>query len=500
MDLLASLTLGFAEILTPQNLLFCFVGALLGTAIGVLPGLGPAPTIAMLLPATYALEPVSALVMLAGIFYGSQYGGSTTAILVNLPGESTSVVTTLDGHQMARQGRAGPALAIAAIGSFVAGTLATLIIAVSAPSLATLGLAFGPADYFSLMVVALLCALALARGSMLKALGVVLSGLVLGLVGMDANSGVRRFTFGLPDLSDGIEFVALAMGFFAFGEVVKNMAQGEAREVVTTRVTGLMPGIDDLKVTAPAILRGTAIGSLLGVLPGGGAILATWTSYALEKRLASDPSRFGHGAIEGVAAPESANNAAVQTSFIPMLTLGIPSSATMALMMGAMMIHGIAPGPRVMETNPGVFWGLIASMWVGNLMLLVLNLPLVGLWVRLLRVPFDVLSPLIVVICCIGIFSINGKVFDLWVAGLFGLVAFVFARLDCEPAPLLLGFVLGPLMEENFRRALLMSRGDPSVFFTSGISAVLLGGAALIVLMVMLPAMKRRRDTVFQGD
>jgi len=496
----AGLALGFTEVLTWHNLLFCFLGVFLGTAIGVLPGLGPAPTIAMLLPLTFVLEPVTAIVMLAGIFYGSQYGGSTTAILVNLPGESTSVVTALDGYQMARQGRAGPALAIAAIGSFIGGTVSTVIVAALSPVLAGVALAFGPEDYFSLMVLGLVCSIVLARGNTLKAVAVVLVGLILGMVGMDANSGARRFTLGLMDLSDGIEFVAVAMGFFAFSEVVKNLASPQERSVFTKKITGLMPTRRDMKVAAPAIGRGTLIGSLLGILPGGGAILSTWTSYAVEKRVAANPAEFGHGAIQGVAGPESANNAAVQTSFIPMLTLGLPATATTALLMGALMVHGVVPGPRIMEASPEVFWGLVASMWIGNILLLVLNLPLVGLWVRLLKVPYDFLFPMIIVICCIGLYGVNYATFDILVAAAFALIAFLFVKLDCEAAPLLLGFILGPMMEENFRRALLMSRGDMTTFVIKPISVGLLLVALLLVGLMVAPRLRRRREEVFAAE
>lgn len=498
MELLTHLSLGFSEILTVQNLIFCFLGVLLGTAIGVLPGLGPAPTIAMLLPLTYALEPVTALIMLAGVFYGSQYGGSTTAILVNLPGESTAVVTTLDGYQMARNGRAGTALAIAAIGSFVGGTVSAFVVAGFAPPMARLALTFGPADYFSLMVFGMLCAIALAQGSTLKAVAAVLMGLLIGLVGVDPNSGARRFTLGLPQLADGVEFIAIAMAFFAFAEVIKNLASPEARDVFTAKVTGLMPSRADLREASPAIARGTVLGSVLGVLPGGGAILSTWASYAVEKRLSRHPEQFGKGAICGVAGPETANNAAVQTSMIPMLTLGLPSTATMALMMGAMMLHGIVPGPRVIETNPGVFWGLICSMWVGNVMLLILNLPLVGIWVKLLRVPYAVLLPFILMISCIGLYTVSNSIFDIWTAVVFCIFGFILIKLGFEPAPLLLGFILGPMIEENFRRALLMARGDFGVFVVSPASLVLLLLSFALLLALTLPKLRRRREEVFQ--
>ncbi|NCX23972.1 MAG: tripartite tricarboxylate transporter permease, partial [Betaproteobacteria bacterium] len=410
--------------------------------------------IAMLLPATYKMtDPTSALIMLSGIYYGAQYGGSTTAILVNLPGESSSVVTTLDGYQMARAGRAGPALAIAAIGSFFAGTVATFMIAAFAPPLAELAFKFGPAEYFSLMVLGLIAAVVLAHGSILKALAMVVLGLLLGMIGTDVNSGVARFSFDIPELSDGIEFVAVAMGMFGFAEIILNLEQRENREVFTSKVGGLMPSASEFKQSLMPMIRGTALGSFLGILPGGGAVLSSFSAYALEKKISKTPERFGKGAIEGVAGPESANNAGAQTSFIPMLTLGIPTTPVMALMVAAMMIHNIQPGPQVMTSNPTLFWGLIASMWVGNLMLVILNLPLIGLWIKLLSVPYRVLFPAILLFCCIGAYSINNNVFDVFMTIPFAILGYLFKKFDCEPAPLLLGFVLGKLMEEYLRRA-----------------------------------------------
>ncbi|NBQ81866.1 MAG: tripartite tricarboxylate transporter permease, partial [Betaproteobacteria bacterium] len=470
--LLSNLALGFSAAATAQNLLYCFIGVTLGTLIGVLPGIGPLATIAMLLPATYKMtDPTSALIMLSGIYYGAQYGGSTTAILVNLPGESSSVVTTLDGYQMARAGRAGPALAIAAIGSFFAGTVATFMIAAFAPPLAELAFKFGPAEYFSLMVLGLIAAVVLAHGSILKALAMVVLGLLLGMIGTDVNSGVARFSFDIPELSDGIEFVAVAMGMFGFAEIILNLEQRENREVFTSKVGGLMPSASEFKQSLMPMIRGTALGSFLGILPGGGAVLSSFSAYALEKKISKTPERFGKGAIEGVAGPESANNAGAQTSFIPMLTLGIPTTPVMALMVAAMMIHNIQPGPQVMTSNPTLFWGLIASMWVGNLMLVILNLPLIGLWIKLLSVPYRVLFPAILLFCCIGAYSINNNVFDVFMTIPFAILGYLFKKFDCEPAPLLLGFVLGKLMEEYLRRALTISRGDPTVFFTRPLSA-----------------------------
>src|SRR5918998_153481 len=440
MDLLANLQLGFATALHPYNVLYCFVGVLLGTMVGVLPGIGPTATIAMLLPITFNFDPIAALIMLAGIYYGAQYGGSTTAILVNLPGESASVVTCIDGYQMARQGRAGPALATAAVGSFFAGCVATLIIATVAPPLAEVALKFGPAEYFSLMVLGLVAATVLAHGSLIKAIAMVVFGLLLGIIGTDVNSGVLRFTFDVPELSDGIGFVVVAMGMFGTAEIIANLEQGEKREVFTSKVGRLMPTKEDIKRAWPAVLRGTALGSFLGILPGGGALLSSFGAYTVEKKLSKHPEQFGKGAIEGVAGPQAANNAGAQTSFIPMLTLGIPGNAVMALMIGALMIQGIAPGPQVMNEKPQLFWGLIASMWVGNAMLVILNLPLIGMWVKLLNVPYRLLYPLILLCCAIGAYSTNSNMFDVWVAVVFGFLGYVLLKLGCEPAPLLLGY------------------------------------------------------------
>ncbi|MFO0274295.1 MAG: tripartite tricarboxylate transporter permease, partial [Betaproteobacteria bacterium] len=445
MELLSNLALGFATALSLQNLFYAFIGVLIGTLIGVLPGIGPIATLAMLLPTTYALEPTSALIMLAGIYYGAQYGGSTTAILVNLPGESSSVVTCLDGYQMARRGRAGAALGVAAIGSFFAGTFATLLVAAFAPPLTELAFKFGPAEYFSLMVLGLIGAVVLASGSLIKAIAMIVLGLLLGLVGTDVNSGVARFTFDVPELSDGIGFVAVAMGVFGFAEIIANLEKKDKREVFTSKVGSLLPNWSEAKQAAPAVARGTLLGSVLGILPGGGALLAAFAAYTVEKKVAgasADPP-FGKGNIRGVAGPESANNAGAQTSFIPMLTLGIPPNAVMALMIGAMTIHNIQPGPQVMTSNPSLFWGLIASMWIGNLMLVILNLPLIGLWIQLLKVPYRLLYPAILVFCCIGVYSINNNTFDVYMTVIFAVIGYLFYKLRCEPAPLLLGFILG---------------------------------------------------------
>jgi TctA family transporter len=498
MELLSNLALGFGVALHWNNILYCFVGVLLGTLIGVLPGIGPIATISMLLPATFVLPPVSALIMLAGIYYGAQYGGSTTAILVNLPGEVSSVVTCLDGYQMARKGQAGKALGIAALGSFFAGSVATVLIAGFAPPLAELALKFGPADYFSLMVLGLIAAVVLAHGSIIKAIAMIVLGLLVGLLGTDVNSGVARYSFGLPELIDGLGIGTVAMGMFGFSEIVRNLEQGEKREVFTKSITGLLPNWSDIKQAFPATIRGTMLGSMLGILPGGGPVLGAFSAYTLEKKLAKDPSRFGKGAIEGVAGPESANNAAAQTSFIPLLTLGIPSNPVMALMIGAMIIHGIQPGPQIMTAKPDLFWGMIASMWVGNFLLVVLNLPLIGMWVKLLTLEYRYLYPAILLFCCIGVYSISNAPIDVLLAALFGFIGYSFIKLDMEPAPLLLGFVLGPMMEENLRRALLLSRGEPAVFFTRPISLTLLVISVLLVILVAAPSISRKREEAFQ--
>jgi putative tricarboxylic transport membrane protein len=500
-ELLSNLALGFGVALTLQNLLYAFGGALLGTLIGVLPGLGPVATIAMLLPSIYALDATPALIMLAGIYYGAQYGGSTTAILINVPGESASVVTAIDGYKMARKGRAGAALAAAGLGSFFAGSVATLIVAAFAPPLTELAFKFGPAEYFSLMVLGLIGAVVLASGSLTKAIAMILLGLLLGQINTDVISGVPRYSFDIPELTDGIGFVAIAMGVFGFGEIISNLGRpAEHREVFTKDVKGLWPTAQDFKDMMPAVLRGTALGSLLGVLPGGGALLASFAAYTLEKKSRGRPGEvpFGEGNIRGVAGPESANNAGAQTSFIPMLTLGIPPNAVMALMVGAMTIKGIQPGPQVMTSNPQLFWGLIASMWVGNLMLIILNLPLIGMWIKLLTVPYRMLYPAILAFCCIGLYTLNNNTFDVYMAAAFGVAGVVFYKLGCEAAPLLLGFILGPMMEENLRRALLLSRGDWTTFLSRPLSAGLLIAALLMIVVVSLPAIKSKREETFK--
>ena len=500
MELLANLSIGLETAFTINNLLFCLIGVFLGTAIGVLPGLGPTATIAMLLPITFGLPPVSSLIMLSGIYYGAQYGGSTTAILVNLPGESSSVVTALDGYQMARQGKAGKALATAAIGSFVAGTFATVLLALFAPPLAEIALQFGAAEYFSLMVVGLVASVVLASGSLLQAFGMIVLGLLMGMAGTDVNSGMERYTFDTPYMAEGINFVILAMGMFGLGEIIKNLEEEHLRSAMVSKVQGLLPNKEDLKRMAWPIVRGTGLGSLLGILPGGGAMLASFASYSIEKKISKTPEQFGKGAIEGVAGPESANNAGAQTSFIPLLTLGIPSNPVMALMIGAMIIQGITPGPAVMTEQPALFWGIIVSMWIGNLFLVVLNLPLIGIWVKMISVPYHFLYPMILVFCCIGVFSLGNKLFDVYLLAGFGVLGYIFSKLRCEPAPLLLGFILGPMMEEYLRRALLLSRGDFSVLVTRPISATMLAIAAIALIVVFMPSIRKKREEAFHEE
>ncbi|HSI50843.1 MAG TPA: tripartite tricarboxylate transporter permease [Ideonella sp.] len=503
MDLISNLGIGFHTAFTLTNLAYAFFGAILGTLIGVLPGLGPVATIAMLLPSIYSLDATPALIMLAGIYYGAQYGGSTTAILINVPGESSSVVTAIDGYQMARKGRAGAALAAAGLGSFFAGCVGTVIIAAFAPPLTELAFKFGPAEYFSLMVLGLIGAVVLASGSLVKAICMILLGLLLGQINTDVISGTPRYSFDIAELTDGINFVTIAMGVFGFGEIIANLGQpAEHREVFTKDVKGLWPTKQDFMDAWPAVLRGTALGSILGVLPGGGALLASFAAYTLEKKTRGRKGEvpFGQGNIRGVAGPESANNAGAQTSFIPMLTLGIPPNAVMALMVGAMTIKGIQPGPQVMTSNPELFWGLIASMWIGNLMLVILNLPLIGMWIKLLTVPYRLLFPAILTFCCIGLYTLNNNTFDVYMAVGFGFIGYLFYKLGCEPAPLLLGFILGPMMEENLRRALLLSRGDWATFMTRPLSAGLLIAAALMIVVVMLPSIKNKREEAFQED
>lgn len=501
-DLINHLLIGFQSALTLANVGYCFLGVLIGTLVGVLPGLGPVATLALLLPLTYALDPTAAVIMLAGIYYGSQYGGSTTAILMNIPGEAASLVTCIDGHQLARKGRAGSALGVAALASFAAGCVATLLIAMASPVLSEIALYFGAAEYFSLMVLGLVGAVALSNGDILKAIAMVITGLLLGLVGTDINTGELRFTLDTLTLQDGIDFAVISMGFYGVAEIVKNLQVMVASPSHhTIPISSPWPDKKDLTESAGAMARGTVLGSLLGLLPGGGAMLSSFAAYTVEKRIKKDNEpKVGEGNIRAVAGPEAANNAGAQTSFIPMLTLGIPSNAVMALLMGALIIQNITPGPQVMHTNPELFWGLIVSMWIGNLFLVVLNLPLAGLWVQMLKIPYRLLYPAIIAVCAIGVYSINYNVYDIVLMSAFAILGYVFYQLRCEPAPLILGFVLGPMMEENLRRAMLLSRGDPSVFLTSPISAVLLAIACILLMVTVLPKWQKTREAVFNED
>lgn len=492
--------LGLETALQPSNILICLLGVTLGTAVGVLPGIGPTATVALLLPITFEFDPVASLIMLAGIYYGAQYGGSTTAILLNLPGESSSVVTALDGHQMAKQGRAGPALATAALGSFFAGTVGTIMLAAFAPPLAQLALKFGPADYFAIVVLGLIASIALASGSTVKALAMIVLGLLLGTIGQDKFTGVPRFTFGVPELFGGLDFVSLAVGLFGLAEIIRNLESRHSSSIVTKKVEGLWLSRDDFRRIRMPVLRGTALGSVLGVLPGGGHVLASFTSYSVEKNLSKEPKKFGTGVIEGVAAPESANNAAAQTSFIPLLSLGLPAHPVMALLVGAFIIQGITPGPNVINDEPELVWGLIASMWVGNLLLVLLNLPLIGLWVKMLSVPYEVMFPAIIAFASIGCYSLSLNPWDVFAIAAAGVVGYFLIRWGCEAAPLLLGFVLGPLLEQNLRRAMIISRGDPVDLVMRPISGSLLLLAVVIIVVAVLPSVRKKREVVFQGE
>ena len=501
MDIFSNLATGFGAAVSLQNLFFCLIGCFLGTLIGVLPGIGPIPAIAMLLPITFGLDPLSSLIMLGGIYYGAAYGGSTTSILVNMPGEASSIVTCIDGHQMAKQGRAGPALAVSALGSFFAGTVGTIFVAGFGPMLSNFAQQFNSPDYFSLMVLGLTTAVILAHGSVVKAVAVILVGLLLGLVGTDVNSGTTRYTFGVSDIWDGIDFLPVVIGMFGVVEIIKNLEGKEyLKAPITAKLSSIWPTKQDFKDSWRAVLRGTAVGSILGILPGGGAVLASFASYTVEKKVAKDPSRFGKGAIEGVAGPESANNSASQTSFIPLLTLGLPSNAVMALMMGAMMIQGIQPGSAVMTSRPDLFWGMVASMWIGNAMLVILNLPLLPMWVRLLSVPYRLLYPAILMFCVIGVYANNNNATQMVIVAVFTLFGYILVRVGAEPAPMILGFILGPLMEENLRRSLVLSRGDPMIFFNRPISATLLFLTFCVVLLIVLPSFRKTREVAFQEE
>ena len=493
----AHLGLGFSVALSLQNVALCFAGAMLGTLVGVLPGIGPIATISILLPATFGLEPVSALIMVAGIYYGAQYGSSTTAILMSIPGETSSTVTCLDGYQMAKRGRAGIALGIAAIGSFFAGSVTTIFVAALAIPLTRFALGFGPVEFFSLMIMGLVFAATLAHGSMFNAVIAIIFGVLLSTIGPDLITAQLRMTFGVNELADGINFAILGMGLFGIGEILRNLETSMSREVLTNTIGRLLPGLKELRESAWPIIRGTLVGAGLGILPGNGAVLGAFASYTIEKKIARDPARFGSGAIEGVAGPESANNAGAQASFIPLLTLGIPPNAVMAIMVGAMTIHGIVPGPQVISSNPELFWGLIASMWIGNLMLLVINLPMIGIWVKLLEVPYRLLFPTIILLCCIGVFSLSGSTVDIVLLAAFGLLGYAMSKFGFEPAPMILGVVLGSRLEEALQQSMIISDGDFSIFVTRPISATLLLSAAILLVIVLLPDARKRREEVF---
>lgn len=492
MDIANGLLLGLQTAMQPEILLYCFIGVFLGTLIGVLPGIGALAAISLLLPITFHLEPVAAIVMLAGVYYGAQYGGSTAAILLNLPGTPSSAVACLDGYPMAKQGRAGVALFMTTVASFIGSMLGIMALVAFAPGIAEIGLLFGAAEYFSIMLLGLIAAATLAAGSPIKGLAMVLFGLLLGTVGTDVNSGVPRFDFGIPELMDAISLVALAMALFGIAELISSVnlkRDGEVKEKITLR--SMLPTREDVRQSVRPMLRGSGIGGFMGALPGTGPSIAAFMSYAVEKKVAKDPSRFGKGAIEGVTAPESANNAAAQTAFVPTLSLGIPGDAVMALMLGALIIHGIQPGPMLMTAQPELFWGLIVSFAIGNVMLVILNLPLVNIWVSILRIPYHVLYPAILVFICLGVYSVNNNTFDVYMTAALGVLGYILLKLRFEPAPLLLGFVLGPMMEENLRRAMLLSRGDPSTFIERPISAVVLALCALLLLWTAYAAFKR---------
>jgi putative tricarboxylic transport membrane protein len=495
-DLVGHLVLGFSVVLSFENVALCLVGCLVGTLIGVLPGIGPLATIAILLPITYNAEPIGALIMLAGIYYGSQYGGSTTAILVNMPGESSSVVTTLDGHAMARQGRAGKALGIAAIGSFIAGTFATLVVAAIAVPLSKLALSFTAGNYFAVMVLGLSLAIVLAGGSVLKAFCMLIVGVTMAMVGADQITAEERLTFGLQTLYDGFGIAIIAMGLFGIAEILRNLENPEHRPFAGDVVDGLLPNAKDMREAAGAISRGSLLGAIVGIIPGNGATISSFASYVLEKRVAKHPEQFGKGAIQGVAGPESANNAAAQTTFVPLLTLGLPSTATMALVGGAMILHGVVPGPQVIDLHPDLFWGVVTSMWIGNLMLVIINLPLIGVWVQFLKVPYRLLFPMIVLICCIGIYSVNSRPTDVIQVAIFGALGYVLFKLRFEPAPLLLGLVLGGMLEDNLRRGLILSHGNVVTFLSEPLTLALLLIALVVIGSALLPKVARRREEI----
>jgi len=500
MDLLSSFFHGLAVAVQPGNLLFCLIGVLAGTLIGVLPGIGPLGAIALLLPTTFFLSPVAALIMLAGIYYGAMYGGSTTSILVNIPGEAASVVTCLDGHQMAKQGRAGPALGISAFGSFIAGSIAVMMLMCVAPPLARFALRFGPPEYFSLMLLGLTVLVYLANGPITKALMMAALGLILGVIGTDLITGRPRFTLGITELEDGLNIIPVVMGLFGVSEVLINVEDIVERKIKKTKIRGLLPSLQDWKDSIKPILRGSFLGFFLGTLPGGGALISSFASYAVEKKLSKHPEKFGHGAIEGVAGPESANNSSAQGAFIPLLTLGIPNNAVMALMLGALIIHGISPGPLLMKENPDIFWGVIASMYIGNLMLLILNLPFIGLWVQVLRIRYNLLFPLILIFCLIGVFSVNNNVLDIWLMIGFGVMGYLARKFEYEMAPLVLALILGPMFEDALRQSMIIFDGNPLVFLTRPISASFVIIATLLLLSTLVPWIKQRKHLLAEED
>ncbi len=496
MDLADNLMTGFSVAFQPHNIFFCFIGVLIGTLIGVLPGIGPVGAMSILLPITFGISPVTAIIMLSGIYYGAQYGGSTTSILVGIPGEAASVVTMLDGHQMALQGRAGPALGIAAFGSFIAGTIGIIGLMLLAPPLASIALRFGPPEYFALMIMGLVILTYLAQKSMAKSLMMAGVGVLAGVVGLDTMTGLPRFTFGISDLLDGIGIAPLAMGLFGVSEILLNVEKTIKQGVVVSQVKNLLPSRQDWKESFAPIMRGSFLGFLLGILPGGGAVLSSFISYGTEKRISKTPEKFGHGAIAGVAGPEAANNAAAQAAFIPLLTLGIPANAVMGILLGALMIHGITPGPLMIQKNPELFWGTVTSMYIGNAMLLVLNLPLIGLWVRLLRVRYAVLFPLILFIALIGAYVINGSEMDLYLMLFFGVVGYLMRKFDYEPAPLILAYVLSPILEDSLRQSLIISGGSMGIFVSRPIAAGFLFVAALLLISAVLPAIRKKRNAL----
>jgi putative tricarboxylic transport membrane protein len=493
MDVLTQLALGFQVALLPANLFYCFLGCLIGTMVGVLPGLGPTAAMSLLLPATFHVPPVSAVIMLAGIYYGAMYGGSTTSILVNIPGEAASVMTCLDGYRMARAGRAGAALGISAFGSFIAGTVGILGLTLIAPPMVDFALRFGPPEYFSLMCLGMVVLTFLSSSSMIRALMMACFGLIVGSIGQDTVSGTTRFTFGIVDLMDGVGLVPVVMGLFGISEILLNLETKIDQEVFQTKVKGLLPTLEDWIRCKWSIVRGTVIGFFLGILPGGGAVLSSFVAYAVEKKFSARPEDFGTGVIEGVAAPESANNAAAQSAFIPLLTMGLPSNVVMAMLLGALIIHGVTPGPLLISQHPEVFWGVVASMYLGNVMLLVLNLPLIGMWVQFLRIPYPIMMPLIILFCLIGSYTVANSVMDILFMLIFGVIGYFMKKFKYEAPPFILAFVLGPLLEYSLKQSLLMSRGSFSIFLTRPISAICLGIALILLLIPLVPRIGRRR-------